>query len=418
MIWACHPTSIECEIASLIFGYVGIIALYIIELLFARRIVRSQHPHVGWTLKFSIPFTILFIIVVATIICLIVAIVIMFDTRSDAPLHSALVIQRYGATLYAVMSFLPMLTVGISSLARRIPKIRRTSTIDKFGEGSMRTKVAIVIITSLFLSAGAIYRAGVILAPPSPVTAAVPAYLSKACFYVFTFTIEFAIVLFWLLVRIDRRFYVPDGAWGPHSYAGGFVFAGESGNEKGRKSLGARPIEQSIVNLTSASTGSHGSWAPTDKSPQFSDSMSRISHHSQASTVANDLAPPTRVARASSRMSQISSVSRFSSSRLSVSRTSLRASIAESRRRNSAIREQNIAWGGVTRDEVKDTVTETRGEILPYAGFRIPPNSVYDPDADIVTAADVGIEGPVREMGLGPEDGQMGTATSRETGRW
>lgn len=120
----------------------------------------------------------------------------------------------------------------------------------------MRAKVAIVLVSGFLLCLGASYRAGTTLANPVPIflptnpptPAPEPGYLSKACFYIFNFTIEICVCYFWLAVRIDKRFYIPDGAKGPFSYAGGFVFAGEFGNEKKRISHG--PASPQDLNRT------------------------------------------------------------------------------------------------------------------------------------------------------------------------
>jgi hypothetical protein len=46
-----------------------------------------------------------------------------------------------------------------------------------------------------------------------------PWYLSRACFYVFNFTVEVCVVYMYALLRVDQRFHVPDGAKGPGSYS-------------------------------------------------------------------------------------------------------------------------------------------------------------------------------------------------------
>jgi len=45
-------------------------------------------------------------------------------------------------------------------------------------------------------------------------------YHSKACFYIFNFTIEWTVVALYALIRVDRRFIVPDGSSAPGHYSG------------------------------------------------------------------------------------------------------------------------------------------------------------------------------------------------------
>lgn len=47
-----------------------------------------------------------------------------------------------------------------------------------------------------------------------------PTYYNKACFYIFNFTMELAVVILYVVVRVDRRFYVPNGSKGPGDYSG------------------------------------------------------------------------------------------------------------------------------------------------------------------------------------------------------
>jgi hypothetical protein len=54
---------------------------------------------------------------------------------------------------------------------------------------------------------------------PRPVTN--PAwYHSKACFYVFNFTIDFLVVVVFFVGRVDRRFWVPNGSSSVRHYGG------------------------------------------------------------------------------------------------------------------------------------------------------------------------------------------------------
>ncbi|KAJ8112869.1 hypothetical protein OPT61_g4866 [Boeremia exigua] len=45
-----------------------------------------------------------------------------------------------------------------------------------------------------------------------------PGYFHKAAFYVVNFAVEIVVVALYAGMRVDRRFWVPDGAKGPGSY--------------------------------------------------------------------------------------------------------------------------------------------------------------------------------------------------------
>ncbi|KAK3709500.1 hypothetical protein LTR37_010873 [Vermiconidia calcicola] len=255
MAWACHPTNVHIGIAAAVFVYAGIVLLLLANLVFTERIIRAQHPNFGWTKPVLMGLPAIFAIAVATILCLVVAVLVSFYTLDPHSRHAARELQKYGSTMMAIIAFLPFVFVGISTAARKHPN-QMTKTMDKFGEGSMRAKVAIVLVSSAILTLGAGFRAGATLMRPVPVITTsnppipvpTPWYLTKASFYIFNFTLEIIVCVLWLAVRIDKRFHTPDGAKGPFSYGGGFVFAGEAGNEKkvtsvnpdGQQDLGRR----------------------------------------------------------------------------------------------------------------------------------------------------------------------------------
>jgi hypothetical protein len=237
MAWAAHPHNIRVGMAAMIFVYAGVILLFIANLFFTQRLVRAQHPHFGWSKPFSIALPALLAIMVATILALIAGVIMEFYSLDHTIGVAVRDIQIYGSTFYAVVAFLPIPVVIISTLARQHPKIKMTSTVDKFGEGSVTSKIIIILFSACVLTTGAAYRAGTTWLPPIPnmlngAPVHGPWYFSRGSFYAFNFSLELFVVWFWLAVRIDKRFIIPNGAKGPYSYGSGFVFAGEAGNEK------------------------------------------------------------------------------------------------------------------------------------------------------------------------------------------
>lgn len=365
IVWAQFPRNISVGIAAQIFVYAGVILLFIANLFFAQRIVRAQHPRFGWSTPFSIALPILIAIIILTILALIAAVIVQFYVFNGE--ITALDIQKFGSTLFAFVAFLPIPVVTASALARLHPHIKKTKTIDKFGEGTMRAKIAIVLISAFFLTLGAAFRAATTLLGPIPARAGSPprpapqpAFLSKAAFYVFNFGIEIGITLFWLAIRIDKRFYVPDGAKGPGSYAGGFVFAGEAGNEKSR----------STKHLISA----------------------RSSMHSKAGTDGTST-PYGRGSFASSRAKSI---------------------------------ESRISWGGVSRENVAVQYGEDGVATIPYSAFEDQPE-----DADVADMGLTGQEKEMgwdpksgkwalrpisRRMSLGPRERPVTDEHEKEIG--
>lgn len=226
--WACHPTSVSLGIASTIFVYAGIIILFVINFVFAQRIVRAQHRIFGWSTSFLVGFISLLAITVLTLIAVIVAALQSFFTL-DPSLHRIhRGIQRYGLTCFAVMAFLPTPIVLVSTIAAHLPSIQskcRSTPPTNFGPGRMQAKVWICTAASVLLTLGAAFRAGTSFLPPTPILVLgppppdgralfepTPWYLAKASFYAFNFATELAVIAIWLLFRVDRRFFVPERA--------------------------------------------------------------------------------------------------------------------------------------------------------------------------------------------------------------
>lgn len=332
----------------MVFVYAGIPILFIINLLFTQRIVRAQHPTFGWSKPATIAFPVSFITTGGTVVCLIVASVVGVELHDNYSKHAARKIQEYGSTMLAIIAVLPLIVVSISSLARQLPRIRMTKTTDKFGQGSMRVKVVIVLISSALLSLGAWFRDGTALHKPTPVVlstsplryAPEPWYLSKTCFYVFNFTIEIMVCIFWLVIRVDRRFYIPDRARGPFSYAGGFVFAGEAGNQKNRVSnMHASESQQNINRRTSMqSTGA------SSRSVRSSRIGERISWAAMSQEARIDML------------------------------------------------DKRVSWGGISMENIRPDLAEDGVGVIPY------------PEGD--TAADSGIEGGSKQMGWDAKTGK------------
>lgn len=75
--------------------------------------------------------------------------------------------------------------------------------------GSIARGSTVLVIAALLLTLGAGFRAGTSFAPARRVDD--PAwYHHKACFYVFNFGTELAVIYLYAAVRVDRIFYVPD----------------------------------------------------------------------------------------------------------------------------------------------------------------------------------------------------------------
>jgi len=131
---------------------------------------------------------------------------------SNQRLRTNSITRLVGSTYFAVAAFLPIPLVLLRVI---LPK---KSRVEKFGEGRFRTKIVILLFSSAILTLGAAFRAGTAYVPRAR---ADPAwYHSKVCFYIFNFTVEIIVVALYAIIRVDKRFHIPNGSHGPGDYSG------------------------------------------------------------------------------------------------------------------------------------------------------------------------------------------------------
>ncbi|KAF6223741.1 hypothetical protein HO133_000584 [Letharia lupina] len=231
--WAVYPHNGRLAIAANIFVAAGVVLLFIINLLFAQRIVRSSHPNAGWHPIFHYSFVGLYVLIVVSLVALITSVIQQSYTLNLNTKRIDHDIQLYGQTLYAFVSFLPVLLV-VGGLV-----IPRKTRVEKFGSGRFRHKIAILLLASCILSSGACFRAGVNYAGGKRPRADPAGYQSKACFYIFNFTVEIIVIYLYVIVRIDRRFFIPNNSHGPGDYSRTLK---EAGSDKELASMEGMPI--------------------------------------------------------------------------------------------------------------------------------------------------------------------------------
>lgn len=211
--WATHPTHVPLAIAAGIFVSAGVVLLFIVNVIFAQRIVRAAHPHFGWHKALSLVFKAIYALIVLTLIMVIIVTVQSFYTLNHNTRQIDRDIQLYGGTYFTSVAFLPIVMVIVGLL------MPRKTRLEKFGAGRFRSKIVILLLAAVLLTLGAAFRTGTNYLPPRPRNE--PAwYHSKSCFYTFNFLVEILVVILYAVVRVDLRFHVPNGASKPGDYSG------------------------------------------------------------------------------------------------------------------------------------------------------------------------------------------------------
>ncbi|KAH8593494.1 hypothetical protein B0O99DRAFT_214421 [Bisporella sp. PMI_857] len=211
MVWATHPHNVSVAIAAQIFVAAGVVLLFIINIIFAQRILRATHPRLGWAKPLSMLFKAYYTSIILVIIVIITGVIQSFYTRDRNILRIDRDLMRFGGTYFAISAFIPIILVILNFA------IPAQSSTEKFGSGRFTSKIWILLFASAILTLGAAFRAGVSYMP-RPIQS--PAwYHSKACFYLFNFTIEWTVVALYAALRVDKRFIVPNKSRGPGDYS-------------------------------------------------------------------------------------------------------------------------------------------------------------------------------------------------------
>ena len=234
IVWANRQHNTQIAIAATILTNAGVLLLFIVNLILAQRVVRALHPSVGWAKFTSLAFKALYVFVVCMLIMVITSGVYTFYTLDPSILTKLRDIQLFAVTFLSVLAFLP---VPILLAAILLPQRAGEHPVDHFGSGTLRTKVILVLFTSVLLAMGAGFRAAVAYEKRA---ANHPAWFdSKACYYCFNFTIELIVVYTYALSRFDRRFHVPDGSSAPGHYS-----RGVNGDKDAAFAAGGAPLDE------------------------------------------------------------------------------------------------------------------------------------------------------------------------------
>ncbi|KAI0880520.1 uncharacterized protein GGS22DRAFT_82392 [Annulohypoxylon maeteangense] len=212
IVWSTRHTNVSLAIAANIFVNAGILIVYILNLIFAQRILRARQPALGWHVSLRIIYRALFVGVACALVMVITALVLSVYSLNSYTIRACRDVQLTSGTYLLVFTTLPVFPIAAAYLLPPSP------AKESFGEGSMRSKTIIVLLVTCLCTMNSGFRVGTAWSPPRPTND--PAwYHGKAPFYVFNFTIEIIILLILVSTRIDKRFYIPDGSSEPGHYS-------------------------------------------------------------------------------------------------------------------------------------------------------------------------------------------------------
>ncbi|KAJ5806691.1 voltage-gated shaker-like K+ channel subunit [Penicillium riverlandense] len=185
----CKPQNLNLTISSAVFLNAGVVLIYLLNLVLARRIVRAVYPRIGWHPLLTGTFWGLCILIIMTVIMVLIAIVQSFFTLNPNTHRIDRRIQLYSLTCFTVVSFLP-LPVGMFVF---FPYMS-SRPAEYFDRGKQLPKGAVLIAGSFAVCLGATYRCATTWMAPVPLARPEPGYDSLGCFYIFYFTMDILII--------------------------------------------------------------------------------------------------------------------------------------------------------------------------------------------------------------------------------
>ncbi|KAK5727861.1 hypothetical protein LTR17_012404 [Elasticomyces elasticus] len=223
IVWAVYPTNVSVAIAAQILNNAGILMVYVVNLLFALRILRARHPSIGWNRLLHWTCITLYTMIGVAIAIVISMIVLSAYTLNHTTLQAAHDVQLVMLTYITIFAFLAPLMLLFTMAMPALPHP------EHFGEGSMSRKVTVLALSTALTTIIASFRVGTTWQPARSRTN--PAwYDSRAAFYCFGFMIEIMIVVLFLAARVDKLFYVPAGSSKRQSYLKDFDGSTRSGS--------------------------------------------------------------------------------------------------------------------------------------------------------------------------------------------
>lgn len=212
IVWAMRQHNVKIAIAAQIFNNAGVLIVYLVNLIFAQRILRAKHPRLGWNTALAQVFHVGYALLAGTLIMVITATVVMFYTQDTRTIRACVDCQRAAVIFLFILTAIPLLLVSISFL---LPQSTRGE--ETFGAGSINEKILLLIVAACLATTLSGFKLGTTWEAPRPVND--PAwYHSRAAFYCFGYMLELFVLCTYIFGRVDKRFYVPNGSNKRRSY--------------------------------------------------------------------------------------------------------------------------------------------------------------------------------------------------------
>jgi len=230
IVWAAYPANVQIAMTAQILNNAGILIIYIVNLIFAQRVLRGMQPKVGWNRFLSRAFQVCYVLIGLVLVMVITATVVTFYTLDMQTKVACADCLKAAIVFLFFITLAPLLLLAVAFF---LP--RNEESEEAFGTGIMETKALVVFLIACLTITIAGFKLGTTFETPRPISH--PAwYHSKAAFYCFGFVLEILILCVIQIARVDRMFHVPDGSGAVKSYWAASQGVGKEMEESSRGS--------------------------------------------------------------------------------------------------------------------------------------------------------------------------------------
>jgi hypothetical protein len=161
--WAFNLHNVSLVIAAEILFSAGIILLYIINLVFAHRILRARRPSVGWSRQLSLAVKCIYACIGVALVMVISTIVLSFYTLDERIRNICRDIGLFGNSYLLFLATAPIVLLLLAYV------FKRSRNAENFGQGNTESKALIVLGSSSLGILLAGFRAGTAYMTPRPI---------------------------------------------------------------------------------------------------------------------------------------------------------------------------------------------------------------------------------------------------------
>ena len=212
IVWAAYPHNVQIAMSAQILNNAGILIVYIVNLIFAQRVLRGVQPKIGWNRILSNVFKMLYGLIGGVLVLVITATVVTFYTLDVQTKIACADCLKAAIVFLFFVTILPLLLLAVAFFLPRNEKSE-----EAFGSGIMETKALVVFLIACLTITIAGFKLGTTFETPRPISDSAW-YHSKATFYCFGFALEILVLCVIQIARVDRMFHVPDGSGAVKSY--------------------------------------------------------------------------------------------------------------------------------------------------------------------------------------------------------